>query len=40
MPHNMTFSAGVDGDEIAFMDPALFKESELAIERRVYGYAR
>lgn len=38
-PHNMTFEAGEDGDEVAFMNPALLKDSENAAERRVYQYA-
>jgi 8-oxo-dGTP pyrophosphatase MutT (NUDIX family) len=39
-PNEMTFSVGVDADEIQFMDPALFKDAELAQERKIYEYAQ
>ncbi|HSX28849.1 MAG TPA: NUDIX hydrolase [Candidatus Saccharimonadales bacterium] len=38
-PENMHFQAGEDGDEVAFMDPAVFKESERKTERRIFEYA-
>ncbi|HJP81364.1 MAG TPA: NUDIX hydrolase [Candidatus Saccharimonadales bacterium] len=39
-PANMKFSPGEDGDEIAFIDPRLFKDSESFSERQVYEYAK
>jgi 8-oxo-dGTP pyrophosphatase MutT (NUDIX family) len=33
------FSAGEDGDQVAFMDPSVFRNSELEVERRIYKYA-
>lgn len=38
-PNNMTFSAGEDGDEVAFVDPDMFKNSKSAVEQRIYQYA-
>jgi 8-oxo-dGTP pyrophosphatase MutT (NUDIX family) len=38
-PLNMIFEPGEDGDEVAFMNPELFKDSNSDIERRVYEYA-
>jgi ADP-ribose pyrophosphatase YjhB (NUDIX family) len=38
-PNDMRFSAGEDGDEIAFMRPDIFKDSKEEIERRIYRYA-
>lgn len=38
-PDSMSFSAGEDGDEIAFMSPETFKKSESEVERRIYRYA-
>lgn len=38
-PENPTFSPGEDADEIAFMDPVIFKTSEKEAERRIYTYA-
>jgi len=38
-PENMTFSAGEDGDEIAFMNPDDFQNSENKTERRIYRYS-
>lgn len=35
-PENMTFSAGEDGDEVAFMDPMLFKDSSNRAEKSIY----
>jgi len=37
-PINMSFSAGEDGDEIAFIDPQTLKNSPSQVERRIYGY--
>ncbi|HEX4662539.1 MAG TPA: NUDIX hydrolase [Candidatus Saccharimonadales bacterium] len=38
-PQNMTFSAGEDGDEVAFINPRDFEKSELASEQRIYTYS-
>lgn len=38
-PNNMTFDAGQDSDEIAFMNPELFRDSASATERRIYQYS-
>ena len=37
-PINMNFSAGEDGDEVAFMQADMFKNSEHETERRIYSY--
>ncbi|HSE29731.1 MAG TPA: NUDIX hydrolase [Candidatus Saccharimonadales bacterium] len=37
-PQKMSFIAGDDGDEIAFKNPAEFKESASEVERRIYKY--
>lgn len=34
------FSTGDDADEVAFMDPELFKSSQLVNEQRIYDYVR
>ncbi|HEX6416632.1 MAG TPA: NUDIX hydrolase [Candidatus Saccharimonadales bacterium] len=39
IPENMNFDGGEDGDEIAFMDPSIFKESASKTEQRIYRYA-
>ena len=39
-PENIVFSAGEDGDEIAFIHPDTFEHSEVEVERRIYKYAR
>lgn len=39
-PKDMNFSVGEDGDEIAFMDPALFKNSTSEVERCIYTYTQ
>lgn len=39
-PASMLFSAGADGDEVAFIDPDSFKNSKLEAERRVYAYSQ
>jgi len=38
-PSDMTFTAGEDGDEIAFMNPEVFKDSDSETERRIYYYS-
>jgi len=38
-PSSMTFTAGEDGDEIAFMNPEVFKDSDTETERRIYNYS-
>lgn len=37
-PSNYTFSAGDDGDEVAFIDLEHFKDSAIEVERRIYRY--
>lgn len=39
-PAAMSFKAGEDGDEIAFVDPELLKVSESEVERRIYHYSQ
>jgi 8-oxo-dGTP pyrophosphatase MutT (NUDIX family) len=39
MPHNMTFTAGEDGDEVTFKNPDDFQDSESEVERRIYRYS-
>jgi 8-oxo-dGTP diphosphatase len=39
-PENMQFSAGEDGDEVAFIDPDTFEKSNSEVERRIYNYAK
>lgn len=39
-PQNMQFSAGVDCDEIAFIDPLTFRDSHSEVERRIYTYSQ
>lgn len=39
VPRNMTFVAGEDGDEIAFIDPEDFKDSSDKREQRTYRYS-
>jgi 8-oxo-dGTP pyrophosphatase MutT (NUDIX family) len=39
IPENMSFSAGEDGDEVAFMHPVYFKKSASQVERQIYHYA-
>lgn len=39
-PDRMDFSPGEDGDEVAFMDPASFKDSDVTTEQRVYRYSQ
>lgn len=38
-PDEMNFSAGEDGDEIAFIDPKEFEKSNNEVECRIYKYA-
>jgi len=37
-PENLTFSTGIDSDEVAFIHPGTLKESESEVERRIYEY--
>lgn len=37
-PESLTFSAGDEGDEIAFVDPASFATSPIEPERRIHHY--
>lgn len=39
-PDEYDFQPGVDGDEVAFIDPLTFKDSTLATERKIYEYAQ
>ncbi len=39
-PDNMAFSPGDDGDEVAFMDPTIFKNSRSNVEQRIYRYSK
>ena len=36
LPETLVFSAGEDGDEVAFLDPETLKNSSKKVERRVY----
>jgi ADP-ribose pyrophosphatase YjhB (NUDIX family) len=38
-PESLDFSPGDDGDEVMFIDPVKFKESELITERKIYEYS-
>jgi 8-oxo-dGTP pyrophosphatase MutT (NUDIX family) len=38
-PEDMSFSAGEDGDEVAFVQLDTLKNSESEVERRIYRYA-
>ena len=38
-PKNMTFAPGDDGDEVAFISPESFKDSDHWAERAVYQYS-
>lgn len=40
IPKQMSFNAGEDGDEIAFMDPDSFKDSSSKTEQRIYHYTK
>lgn len=40
VPENMQFSAGVDADEISYMNVNALRDSDNAVERKVYEYAR
>lgn len=39
-PENMKFSAGEDGDEVAFVHPDSLKDSAFPVEQRIYEYAK
>lgn len=38
IPEQLKFSAGDDGDEVAFMNPQIFMNSDSEVERRIYRY--
>lgn len=38
-PRNMAFTAGEDGDEVTFKDPADFKGSDSEVERKIHKYS-
>lgn len=40
IPKNMTFSPGDDSDEIKFIPPKDFENSEHPVEQRVYAYSQ
>lgn len=40
IPQQTAFSVGDDGDEIAFMDPQVFKTSQKKAERRIREYSQ
>lgn len=37
-PQSVPYSAGDDSDEVAFINPQLFKNSENSVERRIFTY--
>ncbi len=39
-PDNMVFSPGEDGDEVTFVDPAAFKDSNVLAEQGVYRFGQ
>ncbi len=39
-PENMTFEAGEDGDDVAFIDSEKLKSSDSLVERKVYEYSK
>ena len=39
-PDNFNFQPGVDGDEVKFIEPIEFKDSEIWTERGVYAYSQ
>jgi len=39
-PEKMIFSAGEDGDEVAFVEHHVFRDSASLTERRIYHYAK
>lgn len=39
-PQNFIFEPGEDGDELKFIDPIRFKDSELVTERKIYEYSQ
>jgi 8-oxo-dGTP pyrophosphatase MutT (NUDIX family) len=39
-PSHLAFSAGEDGDEVAFINPAEFKKSDTNVERPIYEYSQ
>lgn len=39
-PSIATFSSGVDSDEVMFIDPLKFKDSEVITEHKIYEYSQ
>lgn len=39
-PQNLTFKPGEDGDEVRFIDPLHFKDSERVTDRKIYEYSQ
>lgn len=39
-PDNLVFEPGDDGDEVVFINPLEFKDSEITTERKIYEYAQ
>lgn len=39
IPSSMSFSPGEDGDEVMFVHPAIFKDSENKTEQRIFHYS-
>lgn len=39
-PQVMLFARGDDGDEVTFMDPRAFQNSNNSVERRIYQYSQ
>lgn len=35
-PHNMTFAPGDDGDEVQFVDAAIYEKSEQWTDRQIF----
>lgn len=40
LPESMEFTEGIDADEIAFINPEAFTESEHEVERKIYSYKK
>lgn len=40
IPEHMKFSVGDDGDEVAFMDPEVFRTSPKKAEQRIWKYSQ
>jgi len=39
-PENMTFSVGIDADEVKYVQPDAFKDSGIAAEHEIFEYAQ